>query len=343
MAAFNEDEYIEEAVRSVLEETEIPLELIVVNDRSTDNTYGILEKIASTDNRLFIINRADEASKENVDQNVYFYPDHGYGGQTDALNLGLRFCRGQYIARLDADDACMADRFKIQLEYMVENPDISFLGAGAIRINAEGCEIGGYHPQPLVHEDIIANLNTFRGYCAHSSWLIRAAVYSKLDGYHRRGFRAEDLDFMLRASELENVNFAYIHTPLIRLRMQDGRLSTGLSMLPINHSIAAVVRHNLRLDGLDVSGLILEDEINTLIEKRSIYIQLSKCVIGYRAMVNVFVNFKSRKFTQVFDDLKTLLKFSPMMIFNRNMLSLQKLEVAKYVQASFSAKIKKDN
>ena len=65
-----------------------------------------------------VITRVESVDQEEPRRGIFYAKDNGHGGQTDALNLGLRFCHGNYIARLDADDVCLPGRFQRQLEYM---------------------------------------------------------------------------------------------------------------------------------------------------------------------------------------------------------------------------------
>ena len=86
MPLYNNEKYIEEAVKSVINQTYTDWELLIINDASTDNSFQIVEKIAKTDSRIKLIN-----FKKNK-------------GVSHARNLGIREAKGEYISFLDSDD-----------------------------------------------------------------------------------------------------------------------------------------------------------------------------------------------------------------------------------------------
>lgn len=100
MAAYNAEKYIGEAIESTLGQSFSDLEIIIVDDGSTDATRSIVRSYP--DERLKLI--------ENK---------HDYIG---SLNIGLKTASGKYIARMDADDIMHIDRLKIQYAIMEEDP-----------------------------------------------------------------------------------------------------------------------------------------------------------------------------------------------------------------------------
>ena len=97
---YNRETLIKEAVNSVLAQSHRNLELVVVDDGSTDNTYATLETI--NDPRLKIIRQHNK-------------------GVSSARNTGIAQCRGKYIALLDSDDYWLKNKLEAQLEYMTAN------------------------------------------------------------------------------------------------------------------------------------------------------------------------------------------------------------------------------
>jgi len=330
ICAHNEEKYIGEAVKSVLVEKNIKIEVIVVNDRSTDRTPEILNDLVANDSRIKIITRVDQESLVDHGSGKYYMQDHGYGGQTDALNLGLQHCSGRYIARLDADDLCLSDRFEKQLAYLQANPEVSFLGGSAVRIDNAGREFGAYHARPLSHEEIVSNLESFKAYAPHSSWMVKALVYKSLNGYNENGFRAEDLDFMLRASEMEGLKFGFLTDPVIQLRMQDNRLSTGMSTVPFEHAIESVVRHMLRLKGVNISPQ-LHDSIRSSVQSEVQKYNLVYDLVAYRAMVNSYIALKTKKYFIMSVNFLKVIRYRPLMLFKKGLFSQKKLDVVNRV------------
>ncbi len=117
MAAWNAGPFVQEAVDSILGQTEWDLELIVVDDGSTDETAGILA--ACDDARLTVIHQENQ-------------------GVWAALNRGLREARGQLIARMDADDIAHPRRLQHQLDFLDRNPCVALVGTACHKIDAAG-------------------------------------------------------------------------------------------------------------------------------------------------------------------------------------------------------------
>ena len=97
MSVYNETSYLRQSVQSILDQTFLNFEFVIINDGSTDDTQKILETFA--DPRIRIIRQPNT-------------------GLTKALNRGLKLCRGEFIARIDADDLSMPDRLEQQLAFL---------------------------------------------------------------------------------------------------------------------------------------------------------------------------------------------------------------------------------
>src|SRR5262249_30134950 len=107
--ARNAEKTIERAVRSILEQTLTELELVVVDDGSTDRTGAILRSLAAADRRLSVI------STQGL-------------GLVGALRSGLERCRGQFIARMDADDEGLPRRLEVTVGALTANPRLGAVG-----------------------------------------------------------------------------------------------------------------------------------------------------------------------------------------------------------------------
>lgn len=109
MTAYNTEQYIEEAILSILNQTYSNFEFIIIDDGSTDKTLDIIMKYAKEDERIVVVTRKNR-------------------GLAQSLNDGIKIARGDYIARMDSDDVCNKERFMKQVAYMNEHPDIYMLG-----------------------------------------------------------------------------------------------------------------------------------------------------------------------------------------------------------------------
>lgn len=339
MAAYNAEAFVEEAVKSVLNERKIELELIFVNDHSTDNTAKIVEHIAKNDDRIKIINRTTNNKCNEIKNNVFYVGTNGQRGLPYSLNLGLQYCKGQFIARMDADDICMPNRFIRQITYMEEHPEIDFLASSAVRINKEGKPFGLYHSQPIEHEEIVQRIQTFRAYGPHPTWFVRKELFDGLGGYNQDGFRAEDLDFMLRATEIPGVKFAFITEPLIYLRMHDSSLSYTASSEPVEFAISAVVRHMLRVKGCEN----VEDKKYSILDsvrEKVIATKLHKKIAAYNTLRFAYISLRTNSILQSVLGFLVSFRLSPTIAINYKKFSMFKLRLADEVANNYLRKIK---
>lgn len=127
MPVYNAQDYVGNAIESILNQTYKKFEFIIVDDCSTDNTLKILKKYSKKDSRIKIIE-----NKINSKPAV-------------SLNNGLKVCTGKYIVRMDADDWSYPDRIEKQVQYMEANPEIVVSGGATVVCNEELKPIGIRH------------------------------------------------------------------------------------------------------------------------------------------------------------------------------------------------------
>lgn len=127
MPVYNAAPFVEEAVRSVLDQSIGDVEVVVVDDGSTDRSAQVVTGI--NDARIKLIRQENR-------------------GVAHALNAALSITSAPYIARLDADDASLPDRLKHQLERFEREPSLSILGGWSVITDAEGKPLREQH-QPL--------------------------------------------------------------------------------------------------------------------------------------------------------------------------------------------------
>lgn len=109
MPAYNSEEFIEQAIRSALNQTYSNLEVIVIDDNSSDTTKDIVERLAVEDDRVKLI------------QN-----DHNLGAAR-SRNKGIDLCSGEYVALLDSDDIWYPRKLEVQMELAIkEKADIVY-------------------------------------------------------------------------------------------------------------------------------------------------------------------------------------------------------------------------
>jgi glycosyltransferase involved in cell wall biosynthesis len=123
MPAHDAAAYIADAIESILAQTFADLELIVVNDSSTDHTQEVIDAYAARDPRV----RPLRASVRSAAR---------------ARNVALEAARGEFVALMDADDVALPDRIEKQVEAARDRPDVVLWGTYMRRITAEGVPMG---------------------------------------------------------------------------------------------------------------------------------------------------------------------------------------------------------
>lgn len=178
MSVYNDEQYIAEAIQSILSQTFTDFEFIIINDGSTDRTEAILASFRDDRIRLY--------SQENR-------------GLTFSLNRGLSLVRGDYIARMDGDDVSMPERFARQVAFLDENPKIGLVGTFAYRIDTRSRRVNLYR-YPTESAEIRDCLWSDCPFC-HTSVMFRRTCIEKVGGYRERIGPAEDLDLWFRITE----------------------------------------------------------------------------------------------------------------------------------------------
>ncbi|BDU52024.1 hypothetical protein LINBF2_02590 [Limnohabitans sp. INBF002] len=134
---------------------------------------------------------------------------------THSLNLGLDLCRAELVARMDADDRCVQDRLKIQMEYMNQHPEVCVLGSYFRIIDKSGL-IKEIIRLPYTDSGIRKAL-FWRNPICHPSVIYRKNEICKVGGY-MGGLQSEDYDLWIRLAQNNLLKFAAIEEPLLLYR-----------------------------------------------------------------------------------------------------------------------------
>jgi len=181
MPVYNAESYLGDAVRSILHQSFTDFRLICVDDGSTDRSSEILRKLADEDARLKILQQENQ-------------------GLVGALNKGLSACTAPLIARMDADDLSMPERFARQVDFLEHNPEVLAVGTSILEIDSEGAPLAVQHFSSE-HEEIDAGMLQIRTGMAHPTVMMRRESVQSLGGYRAEFEWVEDLDLWLRMAE----------------------------------------------------------------------------------------------------------------------------------------------
>ena len=187
LPAYNAIDHLDRAVQSILQQTYNNFELIIINDGSQDSTWDIIKSYK--DPRIIGV---------NFEHNQGLIP---------VLNHGLGLVRGKYIARMDADDISLPQRFEKQVAYLEENIDCGVCGTAIINFCPRGkTQKMAY---PCKHREIIAALNLFERNICHPTAMLRASILKENSiSYRKEYLHAEDYMLWLdlsRHSRLHNL------------------------------------------------------------------------------------------------------------------------------------------
>jgi hypothetical protein len=204
MPAYNAGQYLAESIASVLRQTFSDLELLIIDDGSTDGTGDILAAIS--DPRVRIAS----------------FPNNR--GIIAALNEGLSLARGEYIARMDADDVCFRRRFEQQVRFLDRHPEVGILGT-AMWVQGRR---GHYLYVPEINDDSLKALLPFNCVFAHPTVMMRREVLANAGlAYDTMYKDVEDYGFWLECSKV--TRFANLASPLLRYRVHGASLSQAQS------------------------------------------------------------------------------------------------------------------
>jgi glycosyltransferase involved in cell wall biosynthesis len=210
--------FLTEALDSVVQQTYTNLEILCINDGSSDNTGEVLEKYAKMDSRIKVIHNPENLKLIKT------------------LNKGVGLANGEYIARMDADDVCFPDRIEKQLHYLFENPEIDVVSTANIVIDENGNVIGKSTPRakfyttcmfssffyvPIGHPDVMGKTKVFKGNpYLENEIALHVEDYELWSRLLRKGYRLANMpDFLLYFrknmnsvsnlyTDIQNVNFA---------------------------------------------------------------------------------------------------------------------------------------
>ena len=170
MPAYNAENYIAEAIDSVLRQSFIDFELLIINDGSTDNTEKIIRSF--TDQRIRLLNQSHQ-------------------GIAAALNEGLGSANSVYIARFDADDICIQERLHEQVSFLNDNPDYVLTGSDAEYISENGEHLFDLKCAGNTYQQIIQIIYSYCPFI-HSSVMYRREAVIKAGGYSLYAHNFED-------------------------------------------------------------------------------------------------------------------------------------------------------
>lgn len=200
MPAYNAQNFIRKSIESILNQTLTDLEFIIINDGSSDSTLEIIQEYQRNDSRIKILNQENR-------------------GIVKSLNRGIMHSKGDYIARMDADDICWPERLEKQLQYLKENPKIDLISCGYQPIDEHDKNIG----EPILHP---SNENALKIALCFSSPICHPGVMAKREVFSNFPYKEKvSEDHALWISIARKYLISNIEEPLIKYRITENSLS----------------------------------------------------------------------------------------------------------------------
>ena len=197
LPCYNAESYIQEAIESILQQTHTNLELIVIDDGSTDGSLKIIRALAATDDRVKIIARENR-------------------GLIASLNEGIAVAQGDYIARMDADDISLPDRLSRQLTYLQQH-QLDLVGGSILRFYPGTSRRERRKDYPESHDELVACLLSIKSRLPHPAVLAKKSLLLQ-HPYNPRYKYAEDYALWLELALSGDCRFGNLPEIVLRYR-----------------------------------------------------------------------------------------------------------------------------
>ncbi|MGM0612050.1 MAG: glycosyltransferase family 2 protein [Bacteroidota bacterium] len=205
---YNAQDTLGSSVNSILKQSFTDFELLLINNNSSDKSVEIAKKLAQKDNRIHLMHEHKQ-------------------GIVPALQKGFHRSQGKYIARMDADDISVPDRFELQHDLLETRQDVGLVASCVKLFPAKTSNLGLMHyvnwqNQIITHKDILVK-SFVESPLIHPSVMFRKQTAENF-GYYHDGDFPEDYELFLRWLEA-GVKFSKIDKVLLHWRDEKNRLT----------------------------------------------------------------------------------------------------------------------
>lgn len=277
MAAKNFERFVGDAIASVMNQTYQNIELIVVDDASTDNTTSIIREWAERDARIRAIYNTTSVLPPR------------------ARNMAADIARGTYLAILDSDDISMPDRIEKQVAYMLAHPEIDASGSHAEIIDIDGKSFGIKKKSTNIADIRCAFL--LQNQFIHSSMIIKKSVFDALGGYRSEYMYAEDYDLYSRVLEAGQMN--NVDAVLIKFRASSGGVTTQSNSQKIQMASSLAVSQRNCAPYISISAENMKDLTDMMNTKDIPLMKKLRSIMFYRKLIKCYLDKNQSKLTAI--------------------------------------------
>ncbi len=227
LPCFNVERFLDEALDSIVSQTYRDLEIICIDDGSSDSTLEILKKYADRDKRIVLVENG-----KNL-------------GLIDTLNKGVLLAKGEFIARMDADDISLKNRFAKQLDFMMNNSNVDIMSGSFARIDESGkilknqesicispigCEFASFFFTPINHPSMFCK-----------------AIVLKENPYVKTGqsLHCEDYELWSRLIR-RSYFFSNLKQPISNIRVNSQSVSRKFEAIQVENFVTLVNEHYIK-------------------------------------------------------------------------------------------------
>lgn len=281
MPVYNAEKYVAEAIESILNQTYNDFEFIIIDDCSTDDSYKIIEDYTEKDKRIKLF-------RNEINMRL-----------PKTLNFGISKSSGKYIARMDADDISLPERFAKQVEFMEQNPEIGVCGTWFKLCSAYMSDaIENVLVDNSIDNESIRVEMLFKGCCVgHPTTFIRMGVFKSDNLWYDEslGGLAEDYELWVRCIK-NNINFYNIPLCLLFYRRSETQ-STVLFKSKIERFVSQIVNDNFQIY---FGNYISESALSKFVAYKSMrkrhmtlqnaieYLNIFKAIVGINKRYKLF-------------------------------------------------------
>jgi len=200
---YNRERYIAEAIDSVLAQTYTNVQIIVIDDGSTDNTRQVVEKYAADVQYVWQQNSERGASR----------------------NRGLALAKGDFISFLDSDDVWLPGKLESEVSYLIEHPKVGLVCSDVVVVDANGVEIKGLRIKK--YSGNVTKHLLDGNFVLMASHLARTELIRRAGGFReeRELSGSEDWELWVRLSTI--TDFGYMNSPNGLMRTHSGNTMTN--------------------------------------------------------------------------------------------------------------------
>ena len=231
LPCFNAESFLGASLGSLLTQDYAQLEILAIDDGSTDATGALLDAQAASDRRVRVL-------RSRVNR-----------GLIAGLNWGLSEASGEYVARMDADDVAFPERIGMQVRFLERHADIDVVGGGIELIDESGDRMRRQRPVRCFTPAGARFMSLFATPIAHVSLLARAPT---MKGYSYGGgpdaLHTEDYELFSRMIA-EGIRFANLPDPVVQVRVRSDGVSLGWEAIQSENFVTCARRHMERMLG----------------------------------------------------------------------------------------------